>query len=137
MTENETKRAATRSALRASESRFRAMFEGLPIGTALLDLQARYVAVNRSLEAMLGYPAAEILGTHIWEHYPDKSSETPMAYLGKLLNGSADSYRREQRFVRKDGKEIFAQVTAALLRDEFGTPEFGLCMVEDITERLL
>lgn len=113
------------------------MFEGLPIGTALLDLQARYVAVNRSLEAMLGYPAAEILGTHIWEHYPDKSSETPMAYLGKLLNGSADSYRREQRFVRKDGKEIFAQVTAALLRDEFGTPEFGLCMVEDITERLL
>lgn len=133
----ETKRAETRSALRASEGRFRAMFEGSPIGTALLDLEARYVDVNRSLEAMLGYTAAEILGSYVWEHYPDKSSETPMAYLAKLLNGSANSYRREQRFVRKDGKEIFAQVTAALLRDEFGTPEFGLCMVEDITERRL
>jgi two-component system cell cycle sensor histidine kinase/response regulator CckA len=123
------------SALRASEGRFRAMFEGSPIGTALLDLEARYVAINPALQTMLGYTDEELLGQYVWAHYPDKSSEAPMAYLDKLLNGTTESYRREQRYIRKDGQEIFAQLTAALLRDEKGNAEFGLCMLEDITER--
>lgn len=111
------------------------MFEGSPIGTSLLDLEARYVAVNPALQKMLGYAEEELLGEYVWAHYPDKSPETSMAYLDTLLNGTTQSYRREQRYRRKDGQEIFLQVTAALLRDDAGRPEFGLCMLEDITER--
>jgi two-component system cell cycle sensor histidine kinase/response regulator CckA len=123
------------SALRASEGRFRAMFEGSPIGMALLDLTGRYIAVNPSLQSMLGYASADLVGQLVWEQYPDKSSVAPLARLETLLSGEMESYRREQPYVRCDGKEIFAQVTAALLRDESGDPECGLCMVEDITER--
>jgi two-component system, cell cycle sensor histidine kinase and response regulator CckA len=123
------------SALRASEGRFRAMFEGSPIGTALLGLDARYIAANPALQAMLGYTSQELHGKFVWEHYPDKSSAAPLAYLGKLLSGETQSYRREQRYIRRDGQVIFAQLTAALLRDDNGNAEFGLCMIEDITER--
>ena len=122
-------------ALRGSDGHFRAMFEGSPIGTALLDLDARYAAVNPALQAMLGYTAAELIGRYVWEQYPDKSSRTSIAYRDTLLSGTAESYRREQHYTRKDGTEICAQVTGALLRDESGRPEFGLCMLEDITER--
>jgi two-component system, cell cycle sensor histidine kinase and response regulator CckA len=123
------------SALRASEGRFRAMFEGSPIGTALLGLDARYIAANPALQTMLGYTSEELHGKFVWEHYPDKSSAAPLAYLGKLLSGETPSYRREQRYIRRDGQVIFAQLTAALLRDDNGNAEFGLCMIEDITER--
>ncbi len=111
------------------------MFEGSPIGTSLLDLEAKYVAVNPALQAMLGYTEEELVGQYEWSHYPDKSSETPMAYLDRLLNGATESYRREQQYVRKDGREIFLQVTATMLRDAAGNAELGLCMLEDITER--
>ncbi|HEY5088075.1 MAG TPA: PAS domain S-box protein, partial [Gemmatimonadaceae bacterium] len=126
---------AVGSALRASEGRFRAMFEGSPIGTALLDLDGRYIAANRALQVMLGFTSDELTGQFVWEQYPDKSSVAPMAHLEMLLNGKTESYHREQQYVRRDGQEIFAQLTAALLRDDKGAPEFGLCMIEDITER--
>lgn len=111
------------------------MFEGSPIGTALLGLDARYIAANPALQTLLGYTSEELYGKFVWEHYPDQSSAAPLAYLGKLLSGEIQSYRREQRYVRRDGQVIFAQLTAALLRDDDGNAEFGLCMIEDITER--
>ena len=123
------------SALRASERRFRAMFEGSPIGTALVDLEGRYLAVNPSLQSLLGYSSSDLTGRMVWEQYPDRSSAAPLAHLDTLLSGEMDSYRREQQYVRRDGREIFAQVTAALLRDDRGEPECALCMIEDITER--
>ena len=122
------------SALRASEGRFRAMFEGSPIGMALIDLDGRYTAVNPSLQSLLGYSSGDLAGRLVWEQYPDRAS-APLAHLETLLSGESESYRREQQYIRRDGKEIFAQVTAALLRDESGKPECALCMIEDITER--
>ena len=123
------------AALRASEGLFAAMFDGSPIGIALLSLQARYVAVNPTLQAMLGYTSDELVGQLVWEQHSGKSPATPLAYLAKLLSGTTGRYHREQRFIRSDGQEIFAQVTATLLRDANGNAEFGLCMIEDITER--
>ena len=111
------------------------MFEGSPIGTALLGLDARYIAANPALQKLLGYTSEELHGKFVWEHFPDQSSAAPLAYLGKLLSGESQSYRREQQYVRRDGQVIFAQLTAALLRDDDGKAEFGLCMIEDITER--
>lgn len=58
------------SALRASEGRFRAMFEGSPIGTALLDLEGRYIAANPALQTMLGYTSDELSGEFVWDQYP-------------------------------------------------------------------
>lgn len=111
------------------------MFEDSPIGAAVMDLDGRYIATNAALQEMLGFAAHELAGHYVWEQYPDRSPAAPMAHLQKLLDEEAKSYRREQRYVRCDGQEIFAQVTAALLRDDDGRIEYGLCMVEDITER--
>src|SRR3954465_11525773 len=52
---------AYRSA-RRSEERFRRSFEDAPIGMALTDASGRWVRVNRSLAAMIGYPQDELTG---------------------------------------------------------------------------
>ena len=130
-----TERRESELALRASEARFRTVFEGSPIGIALLTLGAEYVTVNRALATMLGYEAAELIGKPVWQFYPDQSSAAPLQYLDKLMRGDMESYHREQRFVRSDGREIHVQLTASLIRDAAGAPEYGICMMEDITGR--
>lgn len=130
-----TERRESEMALRASEARFRTVFEGSPVGIAVLTLGAEYIAVNRALASMLGYTAADLIGRPVWDFYPDQSSATPLHYLDKLMSGEVESYHREQRFVRSDGREIHVQLTASLIRDAAGAPEYGICMMEDITGR--
>jgi PAS domain S-box-containing protein len=84
---------------------------------------------------MLGYSQAELVGHPVWEFYPTPSAEAPLHYLDKLMRGEVESYHREQRFRRRDGREIEVQLTASLIRDERGAPEYGICMMEDITAR--
>lgn len=130
-----TPRRESQLALRDSEARFRAMFESSPVGIAVLTLGADFVAVNRALETMLGYTSAELSGRPVWELYPDQSSAAPLAYVDRLLSGELESYHREQRFRRRDGRDIHVQVTAALIRDDAGKALYGICMMEDVTER--
>jgi PAS domain S-box-containing protein len=130
-----TARRESQLALSESEARFRAMFESSPVGIAVLTLGATFVSANRALETMLGYTSAELSGRPVWELYPDQSSAAPLAYVDRLLSGELESYHREQRFRRRDGREIHVQVTAALIRDDAGQALYGICMMEDVTER--
>ena len=47
--------------LRASEERFRAAFEGAPIGMGLSTVEGRWLEVNGALCELLGRPATELL----------------------------------------------------------------------------
>ena len=49
-----TERMRKEEALREAESRFRSAFDNAPIGVAIVDLEGRFVQVNRSLCEMLG-----------------------------------------------------------------------------------
>jgi PAS domain S-box-containing protein len=57
-----TERRQADEALKQSEERFRSTFENAPIGVALVDTEARYMKVNRSLCEMLGYSQEELIG---------------------------------------------------------------------------
>jgi diguanylate cyclase (GGDEF)-like protein/PAS domain S-box-containing protein len=61
------------NALRASEIRYRRLFETAKDGILLLDADTgRITDVNPFLEDMLGYPHAELLGKALWEIGPVK-----------------------------------------------------------------
>ena len=53
---------STVALLRESEERFRTMFESAPTATMLLGVDGSIMAVNRSLEALLGYTEEEFRG---------------------------------------------------------------------------
>jgi len=120
-------------ALRESESRFRAIFAGAAIGIVLADVEGRPVESNPAIERMLGYTRDELHGmvftavTHPddvltdWEHFED------------LVAGRRDAYQMEKRYLHKDGHIVWGNLTVSLVRDEQGTPQFTIGMVEDIT----
>ena len=52
-----------------------------------------------------------------------------------LQQGTKDSYRLEKRYVRKDGKVIWAEFSVSAIRDASGEYSATLAVVIDITER--
>jgi PAS domain S-box-containing protein len=89
-----------------SEERFRSAFENAPIGVALVGLDRRHLKVNRAYCEMLGYSEEELLEkVHPEIIHPDdreKSSER----LQQALEGEAESYTLERRYLHADGHVV-------------------------------
>jgi PAS domain S-box-containing protein len=136
--ENVTERQAAERALRESEERFRAMFELSSVGMTQADPQTgRFLRVNQKLCDITGYSADELLGMRLSEitHPEDRASDWE-AFHG-LMEGQESQYRREKRYIRKDGTVIWVNVNVTLYRDSADHPFYSLGVVEDITPRKL
>jgi PAS domain S-box-containing protein len=130
-----TDRKRTEAALQESEARFRAAFENASVGMLLTAPDERPLQVNQALCNMLGYTVSE-LGEMTLEAitHPDDG------YLSHadLIQASSEesiTYEREKRYVRKDGRIIWALLSGALVRDEVGAPRYYVSLIHDITER--
>jgi PAS domain S-box-containing protein len=128
-----TLREQAEEALRASEARFRAIFEGAAIGIAVSDLEGRIVQVNRALQAMLGYSAEEMCGRRFTDFGHTEDLGASWQPFQDLVRGETDRYEMEQRFVHKNGSVIWGKIAVSLIRDADGQPQFAIGMGEDIT----
>lgn len=134
--EDITARKRTEEALRESEARFRAMFEGAPIGIAVADLQRLTIVGNPALREMGGgYTEAElgqIRGEEVT--HPD-DWEADKALFAELMAGKSNRFQRETRYRHKQGHWFWTRLSVSLVRDAAGQPHFAICMIEDISER--
>ena len=131
-------RAARREherALLASEARFRAIFDQSPIGIALGRLDGRIDRMNPALERMLGYTEAEMRQISFREITPASDLEREEPMFARLGAGEIESYYLEKRFIRKDGRVVWGELTVTVVRDASWQSAFGLALVRDITER--
>ncbi len=108
------------------------LFEANPMGIGIYDSQGRMVQVNRKMCELLGYTEEEL--AQLDPTHPE-DREAGVQLFRELVEGKRDSYRREKRYIRKDGTVIWAELTAAALKDENGRTQFIVLMVQDITER--
>ena len=51
------------------------------------------------------------------------------------MDGRQDTYGTERRYIRKDGRLVWVNLTASVVRAEDGKPQFAIYMMEDITEK--
>ncbi|MDQ3704245.1 MAG: PAS domain S-box protein [Chloroflexota bacterium] len=133
--EDITERKKAEEALRESEQRFRAMFEGAAIGTALVDLDGHYIKANPALERMLGYGSDELRNIRLADITHTDDLQRCVEPFTQLVGGHKDFYHIEQRFVCRDGSVTWANLTMSLVRGNRRKPQFVIAMVENITER--
>jgi PAS domain S-box-containing protein len=126
-----TARKRAEEALQESESRFRAFFETAAVGTAEVDLQGRFVQVNRRFCQITGYSREELLGKTTVELTHPEDRDADRLYL----QGRATMFDTEKRYVRKDGIMVWVHVTAVKIRDAEGNLLRSAGVIEDITER--
>jgi len=126
---------STVAQLRESEKRFRTMFESAPTAMMLLGVDGSVMAVNRSLEALLGYTEEEFRGLPPGDHVHPDDRANSAGVFAELVRGDRDSYRREALFVTKEGRTVITHLAAALVRDADGKPNYVIGMAEDVTEQ--
>lgn len=125
----------TLAALRASEEKFRYVFDYSIIGKSI-TLPSGEILVNRAFCDMLGYTQVE-LHNQRWQDisYPD-DIETTQRIVDALLSGEQNSIRFSKRYIHKNGSTVWADVSTSLRRDEAGQPLYFMTVISDITERV-
>jgi PAS domain S-box-containing protein len=123
-----TERKLAEQALRASEERYRKLFDYAPDGILIADEHNRFVDANPGMCQLLGYDLSEIQGMHA----TDIVANAEVAHIQPALAATRANtgYNREWQFRRKDGSTFAAEVIATTMHD--GNL---LGMVRDITER--
>jgi two-component system cell cycle sensor histidine kinase/response regulator CckA len=80
-----TERAQAAGALRASESRYRRLFEAAKDGILILDADSgRIVDVNPYMTELTGYVRDDFMGKHIWEIGPFRDTAASMHSFAEL-----------------------------------------------------
>ena len=119
----------------AGEALFSLAFANAPIGMAIVGLDHRLRRVNKTLCETLGYSQRELLERSLGDITHPDDVKRDRALPGQLLRGEIPSSRLEKRFITKDGREVWLDVTAVVIRDHQHEPLYGLAMIENITER--
>jgi two-component system cell cycle sensor histidine kinase/response regulator CckA len=122
-------------ALRAAEQLFRRAFDDAPIGMALIDLEGRWLRLNRSIAQMLGRTEQDLRAMRLADvsHPDDRRLDRPL--IKELLAGRRRSFAIEKRFMHADGHVIHTLVHVSLMHGDGERPLYFLCQMVDITER--
>jgi len=120
-------------ALRESEARSRAIFEGATMGIALLDLHGRLVESNPALQEMLGFSREEMRNLSFpMVLHPDEAA----AYeelLQQLVEGLRTEFSLDGRLIPRHGHLVWARFTVSLVKAHTGETQFAVAMVENLT----
>jgi len=129
-------RQRTESDLRESEQRFRNILNHVPIGVVYTDLHGNVKQVNPPYCQLTGYAADALVDMNVaaLTHPDDRAQDLEMT--SQLLRGEIPMYRRQGRYVTRDGRQVWVQSIVTLLRDVQGQPRRIVGVVEDITEHL-
>ena len=122
-------------AQRASEARYRSIFEQAYTGIMLSDLEGRWLSANHHFCQMLGYSHPELLQRDVATvTHPD---ERPLGATlrQQLVDTGQDRYTLEKRYLHRNGHSVWANVTTRLIRDDQGVPLYFISTAQDITLR--
>jgi len=121
-------------ALRASEERYRALYDDTPTMYFTLAMDGTVRSVNRFGAEQLGYWVVELIGHSVLGLFHEQDKEAVAASLAECLATPAITRYWEFRKVRKDGSIIWVRETARVCQSSTGETVV-LVTCEDINER--
>ena len=124
-------------ALQASELRFKTAFEYSPTGLAISGAEGRYLAVSPPLCEMLGYSEAELLELDYFTLTHPDDRELGRERARQLQDGELDGYRVTKRYLHRDGRTVWAELSVTAVRDDAGAVVQLISQAQDITARKL
>jgi two-component system cell cycle sensor histidine kinase/response regulator CckA len=123
----------TEECLRASEARFRRLFEAAKDGILLLDAETgRITDVNPFLKDLLGYSREEMMGSTLWEIGPFKDVAESKGLFRELQQ---ETYVRYEHLPlqAKDGHSVDVEFVSNVYQVDH--TKVIQCNIRDITER--
>jgi diguanylate cyclase (GGDEF)-like protein/PAS domain S-box-containing protein len=127
-------RRRAEDALRASEAKFRGLFENVMEGVYQTTRDGRFLSVNPALVEMLGFASAEELyaldgAASLYWNADDRAD-----YI-RRMEADGEVRNAEYHYRRKDGRRLVILESGRVVRDEQGNVVAYEGTVADITER--
>jgi two-component system sensor histidine kinase UhpB len=121
-------------ALSESEQRFRAIVNQATAGIIRSTVGGELIFVNQALCDMLGFTEEELIGMTIWQLTHVNEFEENKRLFDRLME-RATPFQIENRLIRRDGANLWVNVSAAPVLDSIGKPQSVVMVVVDITDR--
>jgi PAS domain S-box-containing protein len=134
----EQERVRAEQQLRASEARYRDLFENAPNAYLVVGTDGRILRANRRLAELLGFPVEELVGAVVHSFMPDTpagKARSLEVYRKHLAGEAVSGWELELR--RKDGRPLWVNVWMEPGRGEDGTVQASRSFFVDITDRVL
>jgi PAS domain S-box-containing protein len=130
-----TRRKDAEDKLRASEERFRTMFQQAPLGIALVDsTSGRIYEVNSRFAEIAGRTREEMTSID-WMSitHPDDIQED-LENMARMNAQIIQGFTMKKRYIRPDGSYVWINMTIAPITAENNRKPCHLAMIQDITE---
>jgi PAS domain S-box-containing protein len=127
--------ARVASALRTSELRFRRVFEHAGVGIGVVNQEGMIIDANSSLQQMLGYSHAELVGLPISRISHADDVAASQALLQELVAGQRTTYRMTKRYLRKNGSVFWGRLATTPIPANEDGAGCVIGLVEDISEQ--
>jgi PAS domain S-box-containing protein len=116
-----------------SENQIRTIIQKAPTGIALFDKEGYILECNPALQEMLGYDHNELSGVLFSQAIHPNDVALYKNKFKELIDGNSDIYRIDTRYIHREFREVWGSLSASVVRDGAGQPQFVIAMVEDIT----
>ncbi len=131
-------RASKAEALRASEARYRELYENAPVAYVSVNGEGKIHVANQRAAELLGLPEDDLCGKNI-THFCLDTAETAEAveHLSACIRKQKRLYDQEVRVCRADGEHLCVSMSVQPIESESasGASECLVTMV-DVTERV-
>ena len=121
--------------LRASEERFRAIFNSAAVGIAQVDTDGRWLLVNQKLCDIVGYTPEELQSRTFQDITYPEDLNPDLEYVRRILADEIQTYSLDKRYIRKDSSLVWINLTGSLVREPNGKQKYFIAVIQDINER--
>ena len=123
--------------LRAAEERLKSVFAHATIGMVITDPEGRFLQANPTYYQVTGYTADELSATDVAAIIHPDDLQEHVRQRERMLADEIPGFVIEERYVRKDGSQIWVQNNVSCVRDAADRPLHVITLTEDVTERHL
>ena len=114
-----------------------ALFDLVPLGIGILDLEGNMTSKDDVLRKALGYSPEELAGSAFAAFIHPDDRQAHLDRFAQLVEGRIDRFAVDERFIRKDGGTLWVALTVSLVRHKDGSPGHVISVTQDITDRKL
>jgi PAS domain S-box-containing protein len=121
--------------IRLSEERYRAIYSQAYIGIAQIGLGGEILQANDQYSDILGYKISELRNMNVMDVTHPDDKDLTRRLRDQITRGKIDNFTCEKKYIHKNGSVIYSSLTASLVRNAEGKPDYTICVIQDITAK--
>ncbi|MBD2083949.1 PAS domain S-box protein [Trichocoleus sp. ST-U3] len=118
-----------------SDRFFQATFNQAAVGIAHVSIDGQWLLVNQKLCDIVGYTPEELRERTFQDITHPDDLNADLEHVRQMLASEIQTYSIEKRSIRKDGSQVWINLTVSLVREPTGEPKYFISVIENIDER--